>query len=184
MSDDEDEGKSGVSGGSPSTLFEMSDEDERAFEDSNPFPEIVRRGGSRRGVPNRRTDDVKRYYQALGFRDPLAFLGHLITIDTAALASALSCKKAVAVDVQRKAATDLMPYLYSKQPAKLDLGDGEALPMLVIGRAERQAVRKAVAAGSMSIDGDFDDGEENQPVADGDAAGSHGDGSHGDGEAK
>jgi hypothetical protein len=182
MSDDEDEGKSGVSGGPPSTLFEMSDDDERAFEDSNPFR--LTRGGSRKGVPNRRTEDFKRYYASLGLADPLLVLGHIVSAKVDDIARELGCKPLAALDIKRRAAADLAPYLHSKQPAKLDLGEGEALPMLVIGRAERQAVRKAVAAGAMSIDGDFDDGEENQAVADGDAAGSHGDGSHGAGEAK
>jgi hypothetical protein len=183
MDGDENDGKSGVLGDAQAPLFENADEDERAFEESNPFPDVVRRGGSRRGVPNRRTEDTKRYYQALGFRDPLAFLGHLITINTDELARSLGCKKAAALDVQRKAATDLMPYLHSKQPVKLDIGDGDGLPMLVIGTVEKQAVRDQVAAGAMSIDGEIS-GEENQQVTIEPAKKSHDGGSHGSDDAK
>jgi hypothetical protein len=182
MSDDEDEGKSGVSGGSPATLFEVADEDERAFEESNPFR--LRRGGSRKGVPNRRTEDFKRYYASLGLADPLLVLGHIVTAKVDDIARELGCKPLAALDIKRRAAADLAPYLHSKQPAKLDLGEGEALPMLVIGKAERAEVRKAVQAGAMSIDGELDDGEENQAVAAGEAQGSHGGGSHGAGEGE
>lgn len=177
MSDDENDVKSGAVAGSPAPLFENLAEDERAFEDTNPFKAPRRVGGSRKGIPNRRTEDSKRYYSALGFRDPLAFLGHLITIQPDELAREMRMTLADALDMQRKAAVDLMPYLHSKQPARVELGEGEAIPMLVIGRAERQAAQAQVAAGAISIDGDWPD-EENQGFSEAAPSPSHEQPSH------
>lgn len=174
MGDEQKASVSVVLGDTQAALFENLGEDERDFEDSNPFPRAVRRsGGSRKGVPNRRTEDFKRYYAASGFRDPLLFLGHMISIDTDDLAKHLACKPAAAMELQRKAAADLAPYLHSKQPARLELGDGEGLPMIVIGQAERAMVADQVASGALSIDG-----EGFQALSDPAPAPSHGEQSH------
>lgn len=184
MSDDENDVKSGVAVGSPAPLFENLDEEERAVEDSNPF-KAPRRigGGSRKGVPNRRTEDFRRYYASLGFTDPLLFLGHVISLKTGDLARELQCKAGEALEVQRKAASDLAPYLHSKQPAKLDVGGGEALPVLVVRELDSAAsIRAGRAAGSLAIDDDLAErlgrDEQYQGLAAGEARGSHGQGSH------
>lgn len=176
MADQENQGGSGVSAGPQAALFENLDVDERAFEDSNPFPAVVRRGGSRKGVPNRRTEDFKKFYAASGFRDPLMFLGHVISIDTDELAKHLACKRVQALDVQRKAAENLAPYLHSKQPTQVAVDAGDATPMLVIG-GDVAIVQRQVAAGAMSIDGDLPF-VENQRVSEGAGEWSHGAGSH------
>jgi hypothetical protein len=185
MSNEGKPGGSGVLGGSPAALFENLDDDERTLEDNNPFKLARRRGGgSRRGVPNKRTEDFRRYYASLGLRDPLLFLGHCISIDTADLARELGCKAAAALDVQRKAAADLAPYLHSKQPARLDVGDGEGLPVLVVREIDSpKAIREARATGALAIDDDLAEtlsqDEQKQAVKSDDAQGSHSDGSHG-----
>jgi hypothetical protein len=175
---DEDGAISGVLGGSPAALFENLDEAERDFEASNPFPDVVRRGGSRKGRPNRRNEDVRRYFAGCGFRDPLLFLGHLYSIDTDELARHLGCERADALDIQRKAAVDVLPYMHSRQPTAVTVSAEAGTPMLVVGAADQQLVADQVAAGAMSIDGPLRR-VENQGVAASGDAGSHGEGSHG-----
>ncbi|MGJ0393025.1 MAG: hypothetical protein ACR650_09745 [Methylocystis sp.] len=189
MDDEAKSGGSGVLGGSPAGLFENLGEDERACEDSNPFRMPQRRGGSRKGSPNRRTEDFRRYYASLGLADPLLFLGHLISAKTADVARELGCKPVQALEVQRKAAEGLAPYLHSKQPTKVDVEGAEGLPVLVVQQFEggAQQLAEARQAGAMTIDGDLvealSENEEKQRLKAEAARQSHDAQSHGEPQA-
>lgn len=177
MGDDEKTGEIGVLGDPQAPLFENLADDAAEFEESSPFVRVARRGGgSRKGVPNRRTEDFKKYYQSLGFRDPLLFLGHVVSQQTVELARELQCKPAAALEIQRKAADGLAPYLHSKQPVRVEVpDDGRAL--LVIGEVETRALHDQVAAGAISIDGELPP-VVNQPLSAPDAPASHERASH------
>lgn len=90
------------------------------------------------GSANRRNMDMVAYLAALGHRDPMVTLSLIQTADTRALAKSIGCdtpKGRLAVaQMQRQAATDMLPYFYAKKPQQLDLGDGNGMrPVMVVG---------------------------------------------------
>lgn len=94
--------------------------------------------GRPKGSANKRNMDMVAYLAALGHRDPMVTLSMLQTADTKALAKAIGCdtpKGRLAVaQMQRQAASDMLPYFYAKKPQQLELGDGDAArPVMVIG---------------------------------------------------
>ena len=91
--------------------------------------------GRPKGALNRRTREFRRRYKAAGYKDPLMFLGEVISRDAAELARAFKCKKAEVLPWQIKAAQALAPYLHSRMPQAVHVEDGR-LPLLVVGKIE------------------------------------------------
>lgn len=94
--------------------------------------------GRPKGSANKRNMDMVAYLAALGHRDPMVTLSMLQTADTKALAKAIGCDTAkgrlAVAQMQRQAASDMLPYFYAKKPQQLELGDGDtARPLMVIG---------------------------------------------------
>ncbi len=170
----------GVLAGAPADLFENFSGDERALiADAAPFrsrPMPI--GGSRKGRPNKRTIEMRDLYLRSGFPHPLLWYGAMLREGVDGLAGALDCSLAEAADLLRKIAADALPYLESRMPTKVTAGDGERLPVLIVGDFA-QARDQAAAArrdGAMAIDDDLD--EQIQRLSAGEGDRSHGDGSH------
>lgn len=185
-SDDEGETPlSGVVGGPPAQLFDF-DEDELLLAASAPFRGMPTSAGRPKGSPNKRTLAMRELYLKMGLPHPILWQGQMLRMKVDELAIALGCKLVEAAELQRKIASDLAPYLESKMPAKVDLGDGELLPVIVIDEGSRE-LRAERETGAMSIDGDLVDAiaasEQKQQLAPAVGDGSHGGGSHGDGQA-
>lgn len=93
--------------------------------------------GRPKGSANRRNMDMVAYLAALGHRDPMVTLSMIQTADTKALAKAIGCdtpKGRLAVaQMQRQAASDMLPYFYAKKPQQLELPEGDARPVMVVG---------------------------------------------------
>lgn len=107
------------------------------------------------GARNKKSVDFERWFYARGYRDPAQVLAEIMTMDPRALQQialddmkARGETKAVGtkempvevvsvpsildiVDLQRKAAVDLMPYLHGKKPNEIIVQD-ERLPTLII----------------------------------------------------
>lgn len=93
-----------------------------------------RRGRGRpAGSGNRRNDDMMRYLQNLGHRDPAVTLSMIQTADTKDLARTLCADPIDVLKVQEKAASRLMEYFYAKKPQQLELPRGDRVPVMVIG---------------------------------------------------
>ncbi len=107
--------------------------------------------GRPKGALNRRTRQFREMYEREGFTDPLIFLGRLVSKDTAELARALKMKRKDVLPVQVNAAKALAPYLHSQMPRAVKL-EGEAMPMLVVGRIEPgSSEAKTIEAEGFSI---------------------------------
>lgn len=153
------------------------------------FPAAVRRPGPGRppGSANKKTLALKAYYQAKGFRDPIAYLGEIVSADpvalwtwfreatkgeNAALDGAPSLVEIVALQV--KAAAELAPFLHGKAPIRIE-SDDRSLPVLImdLGTDQVTAARLGkVDDGAMSLG--VPEGEENQALSGGDGDASHG----------
>lgn len=118
--------------------------------------------GRPKGSANKRNDDMMRYLQRLGHRDPAVTLSMIQTADTKQLADALGtplilpnglpvldqhgravfvgCDPIDVLKVQEKAASRLMEYFYAKKPQQLELPPGDARPVMVIGEMNVQQV--------------------------------------------
>lgn len=114
-----------------------------------------RRGRGRpAGSLNRKSGDMIEYLQAMGHRDPWFTLSAIQTADTMKLAMALRVpmqedgkvktdKKGnvlynppqplAVLDLQRRAATDLMNYHHAKKPQQLELPPGAPRPVMIVG---------------------------------------------------
>lgn len=157
------------------------------------FPAAVRRPGPGRpaGSANKKTLALKQYYQAKGFRDPIAYLGEIVSADPVALwrwmidqqlPRARRGKNGVVqglptltdvISLQVKAAAELAPFLHGKAPIRIETDD-KALPVLImdLGTDQVTAARLGkVDDGSMSLGGP--EGEENQGVSGGEGDASH-----------
>lgn len=138
----------------------------------------VKRGPGRpKGAANRKSEDFGRWYRAMGFKDPLRFMGEVISRDAVALqAWYIDNERAVRAqgkhhylaipslkeieDMQLTAAERLAPYLHGKMPVEVVVTD-ERLPQLLIDLGSHQlaeaatiAGRKALAAGAPMIEAD------------------------------
>ena len=154
-----------------------------------------RRGiGRPRGARNRKSVDFERLYYAKGYKDPLLVLGEIISADPRAL-QAMAVEQAAelglvkvrgsgesaievievptlleVVDLQRKAAIDLAPYLHGKKPTQIEMVD-ERLPTLIIVTDSNQNAearhllerREALSLGRPLIEGEA---IENEGVSD------------------
>lgn len=166
------------------------------------FFDAVAEAGERRGIGrpkgarNRKSVDFERLYYAKGYRDPLLVLGEIISADPRAL-QAMAIEQAAqlgqvevvgrgenahlvievptlleVVDLQRKAAIDLAPYLHGKKPTQIEVTD-ERLPTLIIVTDTNQLAearqlldrREAMSLGTPMIEGEV---LENAGVSDAD----------------
>jgi hypothetical protein len=94
------------------------------------------------GSLNRTTLQMQRLLLARGYRDPAEFLAALVTMDTKALAAAIGGEDVERVlDVQRKAAADLMPYFHQRQPNAPAERQEEHRTMIVMGDLVQQKVQ-------------------------------------------
>lgn len=123
--------------------------------------------GRPRGSVNRKTETLSRYYQARGFKDPISFLGDLVTADPLDLFAWLKQHNPGGehnlldvIKLQKSAAVDLAPYLHGKMPISLDIKD-DRLPMLImdLGTNQLDEDRSAQAAGVMSAGKRIDEDE-------------------------
>lgn len=133
--------------------------------------------GRPRGARNRKSVDFEKLYFAKGYKDPLLVLGEIISADPRALqemAYLLGEEKPdlmTVLDLQRKAAIDLAPYLHGKKPTQIELVD-ERLPTLIIVTDSNQNAearrlleqREALSLGRPIIEGEV---VENEGVSDG-----------------
>lgn len=159
--------QSGVGTLAPTLPFENFETAEDAGQ--LPFGKVTARGRPLNS-PNKRTLAMREYFLAR-YTHPLQFLGEIYSRPTKDLAQILGCELVEALDIQRKAATDALPYLESKMPTQLKLPDDDGVPMLVVGSiaAEAKAIHAGRAAGTMSIDDDvieaIDLAEQNQRLS-------------------
>lgn len=183
MADERSDGKTSANGvldGSPADLFEnFSAGEAQLIDDASPFrtrPTPI--GGSRKGVPNKRTAQMRDLYLKSGFPHPLLWMGSMLRMGIDGVASALGCTPYEAADLLRKVANDAAPYIESKRPTELKAADGEGLPVLIVGNVAvhgRSAVEQR-SDGSMAIDDDLAEAiEQNQRVIDAKANKSHDD---------
>lgn len=140
--------------GTPSGFFELVE-----------AAELEARGGRigrPKGARNRKSVDFEKWFHAAGFKDPAVLLAEIISADALALGRAASIKVAEALELQRKCATDLMPYLHGKKPIEIDLVD-ERLPSLFIISGDNQLAqaqkvldeqRRLLSIGSPLIEGE------------------------------
>ena len=92
-------------------------------------------GGRARGRPpgarNPKSVDFEKWYYAAGFKDPAHFLAEIVSADPMVLARVAAIGTAEALEMQRRAAGDLMPYLHGKKPTEVVVTD-ERLPTLIV----------------------------------------------------
>lgn len=110
--------------------------------------------GRPKGAANRKTLAMKALYQAKGFRDPLLYLGEMLSKDPLELlvwmrangSSELTLIEVV--ELQLKAAAELAPYLHGKMPVRIEVDDAR-LPVLAIDLGtDMVAERQVLQAGS------------------------------------
>lgn len=65
------------------------------------------------------------------YRSPLVFLAEVYSRRVGDLALELGCKPVEALEIQRRAASELAPYLHGKMPVQVEIRGN--LPMLVLG---------------------------------------------------
>ena len=141
-------------------------------------------------TPNRSTLQLQRLLLAKGYRDPAEFLAAIMSMDVRELARELSEPMKVgditvlatslgdALELQVKAAKELMPYFHQKMPIAIQhQGDG-ARPLIIIRDGEGPGARARVVEGeTMSVhDADM---QQDQALSEGKATPSHGSPSHG-----
>lgn len=122
--------------------------------------------GRPRGARNKKTEAFEKWFYAKGYRDPAQVLAEIMTMDPRALQQiALDDAKARGetrqlgtkenpievvsvpgildiIEIQRKAAGDLMPYLHGKKPTEVVITD-ERLPILVVASGTNQMAEAA-----------------------------------------
>ena len=175
-SDDANEnGNSGVLGGSPALPFEFDEENAAA-----PFTRLAPRSKGRpAGSPNKRTLAMREHYLKRGYAHPMLWMGEVLSRPVAQLAEELGCELVDALEVQRKVAADLAPYLESKMPSQLSVDKNDGLPVLIMGEIRAARRSEALPEGAMAIDDDLADAiQQNQRVSAEPPAQSHGDKSH------
>jgi len=90
--------------------------------------------GRPKGAKNRKHEAIRARY--LGrWTHPLDVLGAIQSMPIAELAKDLDCKKAEAMQIVIRAASEALPYIESKQPIRVD-HSGEGLPIMILGRIE------------------------------------------------
>lgn len=144
-----------------------------------------RRPGRPEGARNRKSVDFERWFYAKGYTDPAQILAEISSMDVLGL-QALAIENAAGLprqlakdgdgipthyvttvpsivellELKRKAAGDLMPYLHGKKPNQEDEKD-ERLPRVIIvtgdnqlAQAGRIAAGKALRLGTPLLDGE------------------------------
>lgn len=91
---------------------------------SQAVEEWERRGrkGRKPGAKNRSTEDFERYMLGLGPHPGAVLMRFMQPVPV--LAALLNCKKIEAAELQRKIATDLLPYFQGKKPVSVELSGG------------------------------------------------------------
>ena len=102
--------------------------------------------GRPKGALNRRTLEFRERYEAEGYRDPLMFLGKVVSMDTADLARNFKCKRRDVLPLQIKAAVALAPYLHSQMPRRLKVDAEERRTLLVVGDIPEGSPRERALA--------------------------------------
>jgi hypothetical protein len=144
------------------------DEDEQALHGSRPFnrmPSSVDRR-TRKGVPNKRTVQMRDIYLKMGLPHPLLAMGQVLALGVDGLAAALQCDKLEAFGEWRKVAERVLEYLESKMPMAVKV-DAQGLPVLVFGdiRQAAEDLRATRAEGALAIDDDLIDVMEKQTLS-------------------
>lgn len=141
-------GAAGEGGEALGDLFGVLDEEVAGFVSATIAAPVKRGPGRPPGSPNRTTLQLQRYLQARGYRDPAEFLASLVSMDTRALAAALRGpvppredgevppvgfgEALAALELQRKAASDLMPYFHQRMPQQVEHRGEGARPLIII----------------------------------------------------
>ena len=176
--------ENGALGGLPALPFENFEAQLEA--DAAPFknkPQPI--GGSRRGIPNKRSAQLRDVYLRMGLPHPVLAMGSLLRLGIDGLAKELHCDLVDAAELYRKIASDVAPYIEGKQPTRVDVTGIEGLPLVVVGdiASARQAIGEARAAGALAIDDEVEpaliEHEQNQRVSREASAKSHDAKSHG-----
>lgn len=150
----------------------LPDEDQLGWEDDEDDSDRVFSGGGRgrgrpRGSLNRKTETLQRYYQARNFKDPISFLGDLVSANPLELLAWLKKHNPAGehnlldvIKLQKSAAVDVAPYLHGKMPVSLDIKD-DRLPMLImdLGTNQLDEARKGQEAGVLSAGSRIDEDE-------------------------
>lgn len=138
------------------------------------------------GSVNRTTLQLQRLLMARGGRDPAEFLSSLMSMDARDLARELSEPKklgdaivevtsvAAALDLQIKAAKELLPYFHQKMPLAIQHSGDGLRPVIVIHDGPQPVPGRIVEGEAMSVHD-----EQFQGLSEGAAEYSHGDHSHG-----
>ena len=93
--------------------------------------EQLRRGPGRPpGALNKKTSDWARFILER-YRSPLVFLAEVYSRRVQDLAAEIGAKPAEALEIQRRAAEALAPYLHGKMPVQVEVKGN--LPLLVLG---------------------------------------------------
>lgn len=152
-------GEKGVLAGSPADLFEnFSAHEAELVADAAPFRQrAMPIGGSRRGVPNKRTVAMRELYLKSGFPHPLLWMGSMLRLGIDGLAEALVVDKSEAAEILRKIAADALPYIEGKQPTTI-VAKGDRLPVLVLGEMVGALgdLARAREEGALAIDDDVE----------------------------
>lgn len=127
------------------------------------------------GALNRKTAQLQKLYAARGFKDPILWQGELLTLPPVELRKWLAEQGGAVpsllevIDLQRKVAADLAPYLHGKMPIRIDHGD-QRLPVLIIrGDTDQVTLRREREALSIGMATDDAETAENSQSGDGDA---------------
>ncbi|WP_336800494.1 hypothetical protein [Kaistia sp. MMO-174] len=168
-------------------LFDDDDAEDGEPARAPAFPAAKRGPGRPKGSINRKTEAARRYYQAKGYRDPLAFLGELVDADPLELTKWFREQQlkifgsaegapslAEVASMQVKAAAELMPFLHGKMPIRVETDDDKALPILVVDLGGGQAAALPFQAGDKPMSIGAPETAENSHSDDEEDDGSHG----------
>ncbi len=143
------------------------DADEQLLAGSAPFmmPSTVNRA-TRKGIPNKRTTQMRETYLKMGLPHPLLAMGQVLRLGVDGLARELDCTKLEAFGEWRKVAERVLEYLESKMPMGVKV-DAQGLPVLVFGELRQAAedLRATRAEGALAIDDDLIDSMEKQTLS-------------------
>lgn len=139
-------------------LFGELDLEVAAFDRSTVAP--PRRAGRPKGSPNRSTLQLQRYLMSRGYRDPAEFLAATMSMDVRQLAARLaghedasrvSFDQALDVlDLQRRAAGELLPYFHKRLPQAVEVTGEGARPLIMIMDGAVGAASAGAGAETMS----------------------------------
>lgn len=128
-------------------------EDELAEYETGAIRPPARRGPGRPKGSSRDTQALRKLMAARGYRDPLEFLGAVVSSDTKGLADALGVdERDKVLKVQVQAATQLAQYLHNRAPTQVQVTSEGARVLVIIG--DGQAGGKAAGSdlGMSAID--------------------------------